>query len=220
MKGCCGAFDTAPCRAPREGSFCRTCNASAGCVENLEANTAPGTFPVLEALYAPGTPLYNLTGHMNTSSLCRRNSDCRIIYPTPGDSALLAIEADTNFGANPLTAVPSLGVSAAQGAFDIFEAAYNIDITGHLMGDLAAATSDPFNELPTVAQEAIADYAWHLDGGYQSGTALEYYENGDFVQLAELMASDGAQEAKDAKKSDDLINNGQLPTNLNEKALC
>jgi hypothetical protein len=34
------------------------------------------------------------------------------------------------------------------------------------------------------------------------------------------MASDGAQEAKDAKKSDDLINNGQLPTNLNEKALC
>jgi len=189
-------------------------------VENLEANAAPGTLPALQAIFAPGSPLYNLFGHMNTSSLCRRNNDCRMIIPPPGAPALNAIEVDTNSGANPLTAVPSLGVSAAQGALDIFEAGYNMDIAGHLMGDLAGATSDPFNELPTAAQAAIADYAWHLDGGYLSGTALQYYENGDFVQLASLMEADGIQGATDAAKLDNLIKNGQLPQDLNGKALC
>jgi len=206
--------------SPGSGATVWGVDGSHNTVEGLENNAAPGTLPALQAIFAPGSPLYNLFGHMNTSSLCRRNNDFRIIYPTPGWSALYAIQADTNFGENPLTAVPSLGVSAAQGALDIFEAGYNQDIGSNFLPQVAN-TYFPFSTLPTLAQEAIADYAWYHDGGYLTKTDLGYYENGDFAQLmAAMYTYGGPQGAKDAAKLAGLMKNGQLPTDLNGKALC
>ena len=172
------------------------------------------------ALFSVRSPLYNLTVHMDTSSMCRRNNDCRLICPTPGFSTLQAIEADTNFGANPLTAVPSEGISAAQGAQDIFNAAYTIDISNKLFPQLADVYFS-FDSLPTQAQQAIADYAWYHDGGTLTSTDFGYYQNGDFAQLmAAMYTHGGIQGAKDAAVLANLIKNGKLPTDLNGKALC
>ena len=190
-------------------------------VESLEANAAPGTLAVLQALFAPGMPLYNMFGHKNTSSLCRRNNDCTIIYPTKGQSALSALEYFTTQGsgtpANPdtLTGVPSLGVSAAQGAMDIFEAGYNQDITNSFLLQVSGSATAPFNEWPSSAQQALADFAWWNNGGNLSNTALSYALNGDFGALTAYMAGFGTQGARDAAVLDDDLLEGKLPYVVN-----
>ncbi len=187
-------------------------------VSGLEAHAASGTLPALQALFAQGMPLYNMFGHKNPNPACNRDNDCTI-YPT-GQSVLDALEYFTVTGPagsgnpdnpNPLTAVPSLGVSAAQGALDIFEAGYNQDIASIFIPSVEDSPTAPFSEWPSSAQEAAADFAWWHAGGALSATALSYAVNGDFGALGAYMGSFGTQGAKDAIVLDDDLLEGKVP---------
>ena len=194
-------------------------------VKGLEANATPETLPVLQALFATGMPLWKMFGHLNTSPTCRRDNDCEMIYPT-GQGVLNALEYFTTAGTsvsgiprgtgtptnpNPLTAVPSLGVSATQGALDIFQAGYNQDITNMFLVELAGSATAPFSEWPGSAQAAFADFAWWNGGGNLSVTAMSYALNGDFGALGAYMGSFGTQGAKDAIVLDDDLLEGKVP---------
>ena len=144
--------------SPTSGATFWGVDGSQNTVESLISNAPSQAKPALEAMFAVGTPLWKLFGHMNTSPTCRRANNCTIIYPSTGQATLSALEYFTTAGPtisgiprgtgtpanpSPLTGVPSLGVSAAQGALDIFEAGYNQDITNLLIPELSGSAIAP-----------------------------------------------------------------------------